>query len=123
MLALVWAIPAGISGGDLYQHDIFWGQAAGRMVNSFDHQRAFWWYIGLFPFLILPWCIWPPLWKSLRANGKSLWHDGSQLFCLIWFTSALIVFSAISGKQLHYLLPEFPALALLGARSLATILP
>ena len=118
-LALVWAIPAGISGGDVYQNDIFWGQAAGRMVKSFDHQRAFWWYTVLFPLLILPWSIWPPLWKSLRANGGNLWRDGSQLLCIIWFTVAFIAFSAISGKQLHYLLPGFPALALIVARCLS----
>lgn len=117
--ALAWAIPAGIAGGDAYQHAIFWGQAAGRMVKSFAHQRPFWWYTAVLPVLILPWCIWPSLWKALRANGKKLWNDGSQLFCLIWFGTAFIAFSLISGKQLHYLLPEFPALALVAARSLS----
>ena len=116
-MALAWAIPAGIAGGEVYQHAIFWGQAAGRMVKSFAHQRPFWWYTALFPALILPWCIWPPLWKSLWENGKNLWRDGCQLFCLIWIGTAFIAFSAISGKQLHYLLPEIPALALLAARS------
>ena len=119
VMALIWAIPAGISGGDVYQHSIFLGQAAGRMVESFDHQRPFWWYTALFPVLILPWCIWPPLWKSLKVNGGKLWRDGSQLFCLIWFATALIAFSAISGKQLHYLLPGFPALVLIVARCLS----
>jgi hypothetical protein len=38
---------------------------------------------------------------------------------LIWGLSAIIVFSAISGKQAHYLLPEMPALALLAAYLLA----
>ena len=118
-MALVWAIPAGIAGGDVYQHSIFWGQAAGRMVKSFAHQRAFWWYAALFPVLILPWCVWPPLWKSFLENGKNFLRDGSQLFCVIWFSTAFIVFSVISGKQLHYLLPCFPALALLAGRNLS----
>ena len=118
-VALAWAVPAGIAGGDVYQHAIFWGQAAGRMVKSFAHQRPFWWYTALLPVLILPWCIWPSLWKALRANGKSFWRDGSQLFCFIWFGTAFIAFSLISGKQLHYLLPEFPALALVAARCLS----
>ena len=120
-MALAWAIPAGIAGGDAYQHAIFWGQAAGRMVKSFAHQRPFWWYTAIMPALILPWCIWPTLWKALRVNGKNLWLDGSQLFCLIWFGTAFVAFSAISGKQLHYLLPEFPALVLIAARSLSQL--
>ena len=27
------SIPAGIRGGEVYQHAIFWGQTANRMVN------------------------------------------------------------------------------------------
>jgi 4-amino-4-deoxy-L-arabinose transferase-like glycosyltransferase len=37
----------------------------------------------------------------------------------VWFVAALLIFSTISGKQFHYLLPELPALALLLARLLA----
>ncbi|NQW00367.1 MAG: glycosyltransferase family 39 protein [Rhodospirillales bacterium] len=118
-LALLWAVPAGIAGGDDYQHAIFWGQAAGRMVESFAHKRAFWWYAAIVPGLVLPWFIWPPLWQAARAYGRRLWQDGGSLLCLIWFMTAFFVFSLISGKQLHYLLPEFPALALLAARALS----
>jgi 4-amino-4-deoxy-L-arabinose transferase-like glycosyltransferase len=39
-------------------------------------------------------------------------------FCLIWFVTALLIFSMISGKQPHYVLPEFPAAALLIAHVL-----
>ncbi len=119
-LALVWAVPAGIAGGDAYQQQIFWGQAAGRMVKSFAHQRPFWWFAVLMPVLLLPWFIWPSLWKAARAYGAQLWNDGASLLCLIWFATAFVAFSLISGKQLHYLLPEFPAIALLFARSLST---
>ena len=35
--------------------------------------------------------------------------------CVIWAVSTLILFSLISGKQVHYLLPAFPAMALLFA--------
>lgn len=118
-LALAWAVPAGIAGGDAYQQQIFWGQAAGRMVKSFAHQRPFWWYSALLPALVLPWFVWPPLWKAVRAYGAKFWQDGASLLCLIWFATAFVAFSLISGKQPHYLLPEFPALALLLARCLS----
>lgn len=118
-IALAWAIPAGIAGGEDYQHAIFWGQAAGRMVESFAHQRPVWWYVAILPGLLLPWFIWPPLWRAIRAHGQQLWLDGGSLFCAIWFMVAFVAFSLISGKQLHYLLPEFPALALITARVLS----
>lgn len=118
-MALVWAVPAGMAGGEDYQQAIFWGQAAGRMVESFAHQRPFWWYSAILPALVLPWFLWPTIWKSLRALGGDLKRDGGSLLCLIWMAVAFVTFSLISGKQLHYLLPEFPALALVAARSLS----
>ena len=53
-ILLSWAIPAGISGGNQYQHDIFWGQTANRMVNSFAHHRPQWWYLEIAPFILFP---------------------------------------------------------------------
>lgn len=117
-IGLAWAVPAGISGGAAYREAIFWGQSAGRMVQSFAHARPVWWYAAILPGLILPWLLWPRLWWSIgRTSG--LFGDGGVRFALIWFAVAFVAFSLISGKQLHYLLPEFPALALLAARLLA----
>ncbi len=118
-LALAWAIPAGRAGGEAYQHAIFWGQAAGRMVESFAHQRPFWWFAAILPGLVVPWVIWPPLWRAAGSYGQAHWRDGGSLICLIWLGTAFVAFSLISGKQLHYLLPEFPAMALLAARWLS----
>jgi len=116
-IGLAWAVPAGISGGEDYREAIFWGQSAGRIVKSFAHSRAWWWYLVVFPVLVLPWLAWPPLWRAAR---RSVYRDDAGLrLCLIWFSSAFVVFSVISGKQLHYLLPEFPALALAAARLLS----
>src|SRR5699024_3344798 len=38
-IALLWAIPAAVVGGDAYAYAIFWGQSAGRTVQSFAHAR------------------------------------------------------------------------------------
>lgn len=113
-VGLAWAVPAGIAGGEAYREAIFWGQSAGRVVNSFAHARPFWWYAAALPGLILPWLIWPPAWRRAGLPGGAF-GDGAARLCLIWFGAAFLAFSAVSGKQLHYLLPEFPALALLAA--------
>ena len=42
-------------------------------------------------------------------------------FLVIWFGVTLVAFSAISGKQLHYLLPEFPAIALFASFLLSKV--
>ncbi|MBT3361659.1 MAG: glycosyltransferase family 39 protein [Rhodospirillales bacterium] len=113
-IGLAWAIPAAKAGGPAYAEAIFWGQSAGRMVNSFAHGRPWWWFIAALPVMVLPWAIWPTLWKAL-PGAKSAISSGAGRFCASWFVPAFIVFSAISGKQPHYLLPEFPALALFAA--------
>ncbi|MDP6604245.1 MAG: glycosyltransferase family 39 protein [Rhodospirillales bacterium] len=110
-LALVWAIPAGIAGGKAYSDAIFWSQSAGRMLESFAHERSWWWYVaGLVP-LLLPLALWPDAWRSLRHAPRAM-ADGGFRFCLSWFVPTLIGLSFISGKQFHYLLPAMPALAL-----------
>ena len=119
-IGLAWAVPAGLAGGEAYRDAIFWGQSAGRIVKSFAHARPFWWYGAVLPVLILPWVIWPALWRAFRHFGIAM-ADGGGRVCVIWFAAAFVVFSLISGKQLHYLLPEFPALALLAAFALAAM--
>jgi 4-amino-4-deoxy-L-arabinose transferase-like glycosyltransferase len=114
-IALAWAIPAAIQGGEEYRRMIFWGQTANRMVNSFAHKRAFWWYLPLLPILFFPWITWPKLWRGLLAEARQ-GLDGRLRFCLAWLVPTFIFFSLLSGKQVHYLVPLFPAFALFAGR-------
>jgi 4-amino-4-deoxy-L-arabinose transferase-like glycosyltransferase len=142
-IALAWAIPAAMAGGERFGKELFWGQSANRMAQSFAHRRPFWWYLPALPFVLAPWLFWGRLWRGARA----LWRDrrprrdrggtrpvaaapGSAAgtgpgcdrllrFAGVWAIAAFAMFSAISGKQLHYLLPELPAFGLLAAAALA----
>jgi len=117
-LALAWAIPAGQQGGEVYRNAIFWGQTADRMVQSFAHRRPIWWYVAALPVFLFPWLFWPRLIGALIKTLRTDIHDVGVRFGLVWFATALLIFSFISGKQPHYLLPEFPAAALLIAHTL-----
>jgi 4-amino-4-deoxy-L-arabinose transferase-like glycosyltransferase len=114
---LAWAIPAGIAGGAQYQHDIFWGQTADRMVQSFAHRHPFWWYFQVLPLMVFPWFFALPVWRAL-FKLPHLMDEPAVRFCMAWLLPVFIAFSFISGKQPHYLLPIFPAFALLVARGL-----
>ncbi len=116
VIGLAWAVPAGIYGGEEYRNAIFWGQTAGRMVKSFAHARPWWWYLAVIGPLLLPWVIWPTLWRAARSAGLKLWSESQVRFCVLWFVPIFFAFSLISGKQLHYLLPIFPAFAFVLAR-------
>jgi 4-amino-4-deoxy-L-arabinose transferase-like glycosyltransferase len=110
VIALAWAIPAGMAGGEAYRNAIFWGQTADRMVDSFAHRRPLWWYLPLLPLLLFPWLVWGGFWRAL-ARQKREGLDRGMRFCLAWTLPVFVAFSFISGKQL------LPAFALLTART------
>lgn len=116
-IALAWAIPAAIHGGEEYRNAIFWGQTANRMVDSFAHKRPFWWYVPLLPVLLFPWMVWPGLWRRF-GTFKREGMDSGLRFCLAWAVPVFVSFSLISGKQIHYLVPLIPAFALFSGKLL-----
>ncbi len=111
-IALAWAIPAGIHGGEAYRNAIFWGQTAGRVAESFAHRAPWWYYLPMLPVLLLPWSLWPRLWRGL---GRLAWQprDVGVRFLAAWLVLGLLGFSLISGKQAKYLVPLMPGFALL----------
>ncbi|WP_440995854.1 ArnT family glycosyltransferase [Arhodomonas sp. SL1] len=115
-IALGWAVPAALAGGPDYAQAIFWGQSAGRMADSFAHARPWWWYLVLLPVILLPWALWRPSWCAIAALGRG--GDAGSRFLLAWLVPAFVTFMLISGKQVHYLLPLLPGVALLFARGL-----
>lgn len=117
VIALAWAIPAGMRGGDQYRDAIFWGQTAGRVVSSFAHAQPWWWYLAILPIVFFPWIFWPHWWRALRCAWEAPWDAGTR-FCLVWLGAGFLGLSLISGKQVYYLLPLLPAAALLAARAL-----
>lgn len=116
LLALAWAIPAGIAGGEDYRHAIFWGQSAGRIAHSFAHGRPFWWYGMILPILLFPWIFRFSLWRS--RPWPKFRTDAGLRFCLAHLGAVTLLLSLVSGKQVHYLLPVLPAAALILTRLL-----
>lgn len=114
-VGLAWALPAAMAGGPDYANAILIRQTEERMVYSYAHNRPWWWYLSLLPVILYPYSFWPPLWKEALRRRTA---DPGLRFCLAWLVSGLVVFSLISGKQPHYLLPLMPAFALIASRLL-----
>ena len=113
-IALAWALPAAQAGGEAYREAILWGQTANRMVQSFAHAHPVWWYLPWLPVLFAPWVLLPWAWSAVRRYRVS--RDMGMRLCLTWLIAGLLVMSLVSGKQVKYLLPLLPAVALLFAR-------
>lgn len=114
VVALAWAIPAALRGGEEFRNAIFWGQTAGRVSGSLAHKQPFWFYLAALPLLLFPWFFWVGAWRAFLAtlDERGEARDGVR-FCMAWLLPALIGFSFVGGKQLHYILPLLPAFALL----------
>lgn len=114
LASLGWFVALGVVHGIDVVRAIIWNQGAGRVVAAFDHARPWWWYGPWLVVLWLPWVSWPVVWKvrwgMVRGAGGRL--------CLVWMAPAVVLLSIASGKQPHYLLPLFPAIALVLGRAL-----
>ncbi|KAA0016952.1 hypothetical protein F0A16_15760 [Salinicola corii] len=105
-MLLAWALPAAWLGGADYARDLLWGQSVDRLQHAMAHARPAWWYLPWLPLLTFPWLLWPAGWPRLPKHRH-------QRLAWIWLIAPLLIFSMISGKQIHYLMPLLPALALL----------
>lgn len=113
-LVALWLVPTLLTASPEFREELLWTQSAARVAGGMAHDRPVWFLAVLLPVLLFPWAwsirVWPALAGAVRG-------DGAGRLCLIWAASGLVLFSLISGKQVHYLLPEFPAMALLFARA------
>jgi 4-amino-4-deoxy-L-arabinose transferase-like glycosyltransferase len=115
-IGLAWAVPAALQGSREFAYMLFLGQTTQRVVEAAWHERPFWWYVPLSFLLLFPWLWWPAFGRSLLTRG--VWREWGVRFCLATLVPVFIAFSAISGKQPHYLLPLIPVFALLLGRLL-----
>jgi 4-amino-4-deoxy-L-arabinose transferase-like glycosyltransferase len=114
--AALWLVPACIMGGNEYMQNILFKQTLGRAVDSYSHKQPFYYYLENFPADFNPWTIFIPSAVIFFWRKKK---QGAQLdltFPLAWFAGTFIFFSFISGKRNLYLLPLYPAAALLMAK-------
>lgn len=112
-----WGIPALLRTNGAY-FDVGIGEhVVERGISSFNDR----FYIpGLYYFLIVliffsPWvsALWPSLRSAWAERSK---QDKSALLILGWATAPFIVFAFYKTQLPHYILPGYPALAILAAR-------
>ena len=84
-----------------------------RFVGGSGHSHPVYYYLSYLFSLAAPWGLFYPFmfWDWAKARGSA---DGDDLlFLQTWFGVMLLFFSLSSGKRAVYLLPIYPALALL----------
>lgn len=121
-----WAAAASAAEPALFR-PLFYGQHIGRVAEGTQHAGPPWYHVVHLLYLVLPWT---PLfalslrsaWRSFRAIARPRTDahvDVGRLRAASWFLVILLVFSIIAPKRDLYLLPLYPAIALLCAREMA----
>ena len=114
-ICLLWLVPAYLQDGGAYVQAIVFRQTVVRFLQPWHHYQGPLYYFWTLPLDYLPWsglalagliAAWKAGWKERRPE----W-----LFPLAWVAVTVLFFSLSRGKRNVYLLPCFPALALLSA--------
>ncbi|MCX8045175.1 MAG: glycosyltransferase family 39 protein [Desulfobacterota bacterium] len=113
MLSL-WLVPACLMGGDAYTQNILFKQTFGRTIESYSHQNPFYYYLIEFPVDFFPWSVFIP--SACLYYWKRRERLRDMCLPLAWFAGTFLFFSSMSCKRSLYLLPLYPAAALLMAR-------
>lgn len=104
--------------------ELFYGQHLERVVEGKRHPGPFWRPLTRHPLLLLPWTAavvagLGVAFRHARARRRGRDHDRELVRAGAWFVALFLFFSAIPVKRDLYLLPAYPAAALLGAWALA----
>jgi 4-amino-4-deoxy-L-arabinose transferase-like glycosyltransferase len=112
---VLWLIPVLRASDSHFVFWLLWEQTAGRVTGHFQasHARPFYFYLPLLPLMMMPWILTPRLWRQAKS-GFNLTDPGYG-FLLSWLVPLFVMFSLISGKQPHYLLPLLPGVAIFTA--------
>jgi 4-amino-4-deoxy-L-arabinose transferase-like glycosyltransferase len=118
-IVLPWYLEAGARHQG-YLRYFFWDEHFGRFAgDQFDRTQPWYYFIlvGLVGFF--PWTL---LWPFAIAGFRRRACDDKTLFLLLWVGVTLLFFTASKSKLPHYILPIFPALAVLTASWLVSLL-
>ena len=123
LIAAPWFVAVSLSNPEFF-HFFFIHEHFERFLTNEHHREGAWWYfIPIFAAGVLPWL------TVLGWTAPRLWSDGSagrngfswQRYAIVWSAFIFVFFSLSSSKLPSYILPIFPALALLIGRQLAAL--
>lgn len=83
--------------------------------DYFNNQTVAWFYAPIVIAGSAPWCVF--IFQSLGTHLKNIWRNrqenNAELFIILWLVIVFTFFSIPKSKTIGYILPIFPALALL----------
>jgi len=114
-VVLAWLIPACLVGGEEYTKRILLEQTVGRLAGNmkYSHPRPFFFYFPRFSVEFLPWIVFlPTAFVFAFRRGEGI-RRKELLFLSVWFIFIFVFFTFVKGKKDNYILPLYPAAAIL----------
>ena len=100
-----------------FLHFFFVTQQVSRFLTQadFNNKTPVWFYIPIVLVGLLPWVVFffQALMQHIKAVAQHRKKHANQLFLLLWFFIIFVFFSIPKSKTIGYILPIFPALALM----------
>lgn len=108
----LWLLAARQNGApDAYFHELIFKQNLERAAGEYGHTKPFYYYLIHFPSEFMPWT---PLWLAILPAYRALSERRPALRRLLAAVAFVIVFFSLSAsKRELYILPAYPAAALL----------
>jgi 4-amino-4-deoxy-L-arabinose transferase-like glycosyltransferase len=105
-----WLYLAYLQGGEAYLLGLLFHKTASTFFVTFGHREPFFYYLWNFPADFLPWTLFVP---SAIIYGLKAKEKKEIIFLLLWFASIFLFFSLAQAKRELYILPAYPAAALI----------
>lgn len=110
-ISLPWCIAVQKANPEFFHYFFIFEQFTRYSGNQFNNQEPFWFYLTIVLFGFLPWTAF--IFDTLKKTWIT--PKDTNLYFLLWIGLIFVFFSISHSKILSYILPIFPALALLTA--------
>lgn len=118
VIATPWFYLVSEATGGKWLTDFIYIHHVQRYTAGAGHRQPFYYYFTTLPADFLPWTAFAIPALSRYRDYRRSWAEPPVQFCLLWFLSVFIFFSASDTKRDLYLLPLLPTLAFLVANFL-----
>jgi 4-amino-4-deoxy-L-arabinose transferase-like glycosyltransferase len=118
LIAAPWFIAISIRHPDFFDYFFINEHFRRFLTNAYDRDRPWWFFIPVVLLGLFPWVVFLPL---SRSGWRSVCRGSSERFLLCWILVVFVFFSASHSKLPLYILPIFPALAMLIAARISSL--
>jgi 4-amino-4-deoxy-L-arabinose transferase-like glycosyltransferase len=112
-IALPWYLLAKSYAGNEYMHELVINQNFIRFFHAFNHERPFYYFFGVLMTDFAPYSLFVPGAIVYAFITRKQLPEGKLSFFLTWVISIFIFFSLSDSKRSPYIIPLYPAAAIL----------